>query len=248
MKKIFAFLVLLCLLQPAFAQRKYDKTPDPLKMDMVLVKGGKFAMGDDSESVDRKPAHNVILKDFSICRFEVTERQWKAVMGANPSSYTYCSDCPVTNVSWDDAQAFIKKLNELTGRHYRLPTEAEWEYAARGGKQERLLQFSGKRGPQPIAWYNDNSKDHVHPVGRKVANELGIYDMSGNVEEWCNDWYSKDYYTKKNVTDPQGPDGGFSKVVRGGSWASNAHEIVVTRRAAYLPNTKSISLGFRLVE
>ena len=248
MKKIFASVALLFLLQPAFAQRKNDRTADPLKIDMVLVKGGKFTMGNDSESIDRRPAHRVILKDYSISRFEVTEQQWKAVMGSNPSKYSYCEDCPVTDVSWTEAMAFVNKLNEKTGKHYRLPSEAEWEFAARGGKQGRLYQFSGKRGPQPIAWYNDNSKDHVHPVGRKVANELGIFDMSGNVEEWCNDWYSKDYYTKKDVTDPTGPDGGISKVVRGGSWNSSAHDIVVTRRAAYLPDTKSNTLGFRLAE
>jgi len=247
MKKLVSFAVLLCIMQPAFAQRKADRTADVLDMSMVSVQGGRFDMGADSESVDRKPAHTVKLHDFAISKFEVTQNQWEAVMGDNPSRYK-CGDCPVTDVSWNDVHDFITKLNEKTGKHYRLPSEAEWEYAARGGRNDRMIRYSGKRGPQPVAWYDENSKDHLHKVGRKVPNELGLYDMSGNVEEWCNDWYSKDYYTKRTVENPQGPDGGFSKVVRGGGWNSSAYDIVVTRRAAYTPDTKSNSLGFRLAE
>jgi formylglycine-generating enzyme required for sulfatase activity len=249
MNKIILSFVLLLSLQTAFAKEKTTaKSKDPLEIDMIFVRGGKFDMGSDSESIDRKPIHTVILKDFSIGRNEVTQRLYKAVMGTNPSIYNYCDDCPVTNVSWNDVQTFITRLNEMTGKHYRLPTEAEWEYAARGGRKERLIKYSGHRLLQTISWYKENSKDHLHKVCRKKGNELDIHDMTGNVEEWCNDWYGKNYFTKKDVTDPQGPDGGISKVVRGGSWNSSADEVVVTRRAAYLPDAKSYELGFRLAQ
>ena len=281
MKQTFASLLMLLFLQPAIAQRKYNKTPtqDPTQIVMVKVYGGSFDMGDDGETLDRKPAHTVKLKDFSIGAYEVTQTQWNDVMGNNPSGYN-CAECPVTNVSWDDVQKFIEKLNTKTGKHYRLPTEAEWEYAARGGNTEHLTKtqdvvarggvnefliedknkripekdktgdsYSGKkRSPQTIAWFDRNSEDHIHPVGRKQPNDLAIYDMSGNVEEWCNDFYATGYGSKNTVENPTGPTGGRSHVVRGGSYVSNKYEIGVTRRAAYLPGTKTTSLGFRLVE
>lgn len=250
MKKIFPVALFILLALPSIAQRKYlkEKTTEKINIETVFVQGGSFDMGSDNESDDRKPAHQVTLKEYKIGKYEVTEAQWKTVMGNNPSSYEYCNDCPVVNVNWNEVQEFIQKLNIMTGKQYRLPTEAEWEYAARGGMYDRMKKHSGRQLPQTIAWYEGNAKDHVHKVGRKYPNELGIYDMTGNVEEWCADWYGKDYYTKKDVTNPKGPDGGVSKVVRGGSWESNKDEISVTRRAAYLPDTRSISLGFRLVE
>lgn len=248
MKKILLPVVLLLSLQPAFAQKHKDSKEQQLTIDMVNVQGGKFDMGDDSAAMDRRPAHSVILKNFSIGTYEVTQAQWKAVMGNNPSAYK-CDDCPVTNVSWNDIQQFITKLNEMTGKHYRLPTEAEWEFAARGGKNEKtehMKKYSGREVLQYIAWFNRNSNDHQHPVGKKRSNELGIHDMTGNVEEWTNDWYGKDYFSRRDVNDPQGPSGGTSKVVRGGSWQSEKDEVSVTRRAAYTPDTKAVSLGFRL--
>ncbi len=251
MKKFLLPVVLLLSLQSAIGQEQKAAKSELPGIDMVYVKGGKFDLGDDSEAMDRRPAHTVMLKDFTIGKYEVTEEQWVAVMGKNPSSYTYCNTCPVTNVSFNDAIAFINKLNTLTGKHYRLPTEAEWEFAARGGVLENkthMKKHAGKRLLQTIAWYEGNAKDHPHPTGHKKANELGICDMTGNVEEWCNDWYSKDYFTHKDVSNPQGPDGGISKVVRGGSWNSEAQDVSVTRRAAYLPDAKSIYLGFRLAE
>lgn len=278
MKGILSSVLMLCLLQPAMAQRKYNRTGDaPLNVYMVKVAGGSFDLGSDDESEDRKPAHTVTLKDFSIGRYEVTQEQWEIVMGNNPSAYI-CDNCPVNNVSWTDVQTFIEKLNSMTGKHYRLPTEAEWEYAARGGQNEVLVKirkgiapggvnqllttqdnvrvpekevsgkkYSGKKLPQDVAWFDRNSNDHVHAVGRKKPNELGIYDMSGNAEEWCSDWYAGNYGSKHQVENPQGPSGGNSHVVRGGSWSSSANDLVVTRRAAYLPNVHSNSLGFRLV-
>lgn len=258
MKKILTSVALLLALQPAFATDKNDKDAKSVNIEMVSVPGGKFDMGEDSAATDRRPAHTVILKDFTIGKYEVTEAVWMAVMGSNPSTYTYCDDCPVTGVSFNDIQKFLEKLNSMTGKHYRLPTEAEWEFAARGGVKEHMRKnnedkmvgnrHSGRVVLQYVAWFERNAKDHVHPVGKKDPNQLGICDMTGNVEEWCNDWYSKDYFSKRDVTNPQGANGGISKVVRGGSWRSEANEVSVTRRAAYLPDEKSISLGFRLAE
>lgn len=248
MKKILVPVVLLLSLQTAFAQKHKDSKEQQVSIDMINVQGGKFDMGDDSAYIDRRPAHSVILKNFSIGTYEVTQAQWKAVMGNNPSKYV-CDDCPVTNVSWNDIQQFIGKLNSMTGKHYRLPTEAEWEFAARGGNmenKEHMKKYSGREVLQYIAWFDRNSNDHQHPVGKKRANELGIHDMTGNVEEWTNDWYGKDYFSRRDVNDPQGPSGGNSKVVRGGSWQSEKNEVSVTRRFAYTPDTRATSLGFRL--
>ncbi len=282
MKQMFAALLMLIFLQPATAQRNYNKAKDPLQIITVKVQGGSFDLGADDQTQDRKPLHTVVLSNFSMGAYEITQDQWYDVMGKNPSIYD-CGQCAVTNVSWDDVQEFLKKLNSQTGKHYRLPTEAEWEYAARGGATEKMTwdknhdnnivarggvnellvsddnrkipakekqgkYYAGKNNPGTVAWFSRNSEDHVHPIGRKKPNAIGIYDMSGNVEEWCNDFYATGYGSKSTTADPKGPDGGRSHVVRGGSWASNAEEVGVTRRAAYLPNTKSSSLGFRVVE
>ncbi len=250
MKKILLPVLLgITLSGSAFAQKK--TAADSIAIELVYVKGGSFDMGDDSGAKDRRPIHNVTIHDFNIGKYEITEAQYVAVMGKNPTKYGDCPSCPVTNVTWDDALEFVNKLNEKTGKHYRLPTEAEWEYAARGGVKENKEHFrkhAGRKLLQTIAWYVRNSNDHVHPTGLKKANELGVHDMTGNVEEWCADWYSKDYYSKKDVTDPKGPDGGKSKVVRGGSWNSENDELSITRRAAYLPDTKTVYLGFRIAE
>ncbi len=281
MKSGLSSLLLLLIVLPATAQRRYNKTiAGPLQIATTRVTGGYFDMGADDEAPDRKPAHTVKLNDYSIGTYEIKQEQWEAVMEANPSQYQ-CSECPVTNVSWDQVQEFISKLNELTGKTYRLPTEAEWEYAARGGKFEMLRKpgkhfkggvneilvadknkgnrvpekdlkgqkYAGRSaGVQSIAWYESNSDGRVHAVGRKQPNELGIYDLCGNAEEWCADWYATSYGSRDTVENPTGPDGGKSKVVRGGSVESTAHETTVTRRAAYVPKTKARSLGFRLVE
>ena len=283
MRSGLSSLLLLLLAMPAVAQRKHNKTIcGPLLISTVRVTGGYFDLGSDDEgtSNDRKPGHTVKLDDYLMGTYEVKQEQWEAVMENNPSHHP-CPTCPVTNVSWDEVQEFITRLNEMTGKTYRLPTEAEWEYAARGGSFERLIKpgkayrggqneflvaernqgmrtadkekkgdkYAGRRaGPQSIAWYESNSGGHVHPVGFKQPNDIGLYDMSGNAEEWCNDWYATSYGSSDSVANPQGPSGGRSKVVRGGSVESTANETVVTRRAAYLPNTRSRSLGFRLVE
>ena len=273
MTRILSALFLLLFLQPAMAQRKYNKTTtDPLQMYMVMVPGGSFDLGSNDEADDRKPAHTVRLKDYYIGTYEVTQRQWKKVMGTNPSKFV-CEDCAVQNVNYADVQSFIEKLNATTGKHYRLPTEAEWEYAARGGNREELVisnpntrkgmdgdskripdrmtsgkRYAGQKQPGEVAWFKRNSEDHVHRIGIKKPNELGIYDMSGNVEEWCSDFYGTTYGSKNTADNPQGPSGGTAHVVRGGSYESDPDELVVTRRAGYVPATKSLSLGFRLAE
>jgi formylglycine-generating enzyme required for sulfatase activity len=284
MTRILSALFMLMLVQPAFAQRKINKTGDPahaeLQIYMVMVQGGNFDLGSDDEAADRRPAHTVKLHDYYMSAYEVTQLQWRTIMGTNPSRYI-CDECPVSSVTYTDALAFIEKLNTRTGKHYRLPTEAEWEYAARGGTHEELVKvnhnvarggvneflvinqnqgtrvpdreksgkkYSGKKLAGDVAWYERNSENHEHPIGRKKPNELGIYDMSGNVEEWCSDFYATTYGSKNTVEDPKGPSGGKSHVVRGGAYNMNVDEVGVTRRAGYLPNTKSMSLGFRLAE
>ena len=186
---------------------------------MIHVEGGTFTMGATSEmtepSSDEEPTHQVTLSSYYIGETEVTQALWKAVMGSNPSWFKG-DNLPVEKVSWNDCQTFISKLNALTGKNFRLPTEAEWEFAARGGNQSRHTQYSGSSRIDDVAWYYGNSNDKTHPVKTKQPNELGIYDMSGNVDEWCQDWY--DSYSSDAQTDPTGAGSGSLRVGRGGSW------------------------------
>jgi formylglycine-generating enzyme required for sulfatase activity len=168
-------------------------------------------------------------------------------MGNNPSSFQNCDDCPVEDVSWNKAQAFIEKLNQKTGKHYRLPTEAEWEYAARGGSKSNGYTYSGSNDISSVAWYTDNGGSKTHPVGQKQANELGIYDMSGNIWEWCQDWFGADYYSSSPTENPQGPSWGSLRVYRGGSWSSTAQYCRVASRNFYAPGFRDFLIGFRLV-
>ena len=217
-------------------------------IEMVFVKGGMFTMGATSEQgsdadSDETPTHSVTLSDFYIGKYEVTQAQWRAVMGNNPS-YFKGDNLPVECVSWNDIQKFIKKLNAQTGKNFRLPTEAEWEYAARGGNQSRGYKYSGSND-RNNAWYKDNSSSKTHPVGQKQPNELGIYDMSGNVWEWCQDWYGS--YSSSSQTNPTGPSSGSYRVLRGGSWYSNARYCRVSSRDGYRADISINSYGFRLV-
>lgn len=219
-----------------------------VSFDMVYVEGGTFTMGATEEQgseaeVDEKPAHQVTVSDFYIGKYVVTQAQWKAVMGSNPSNWKG-DDLPVENVSWNDIQEFLRKLNAKTGRRYRLPTEAEWEYAARGGNKSRGYKYSGDNNIDAVAWYDGNSGKRIHPVGRKSPNELGLYDMSGNVWEWCQDWY--DSYSGSDQTDPAGPSAGSIRVLRGGCWFSSAELCRVANRFSYAPVNRN-SHGLRLV-
>ena len=218
-------------------------------IEMVFVKGGTFTMGATAEQgsdvySDEKPTHSVTVSDFYIGKYEVTQAQWRAVMGSNPS-YFKGDNLPVEQVTWNDVQEFIKKLNAQTGKRFRLPTEAEWEYAARGGNQSKGYKYSGSNNISEVAWYKDNSNSKTHPVGQKTPNELGIYDMSGNVYEWCQDWYGD--YSSSSQTNPTGPSSGSYRVKRGSCWYYSARSCRVSNRGSNIPDSRSGSSGFRLV-
>ena len=216
---------------------------------MIAVLGGTFTMGCTSEQGDdcldwEIPSHPVAVSDFYIGKYEVTQAQWKIVMnGANPS-YFKGDNLPVESVSWNDVQTFITKLNSMTGKKYRLPTEAEWEYAAREGASSKGYKYSGSNTIGNVAWHSENSSYTTHPVGTKSPNELGIYDMSGNVWECCSDWQS--YYSSSAQTNPQGPASGSYHVIRGGSWAHAAGTARVSGRGGYYPGDRGSDVGFRL--
>ena len=220
-----------------------------LSRQMVSIQGGSFTIGctpeqgDDCEDSE-KPAHRVQVSSFEISKYEVTQELWEAVMGKNSSYFGGCPECPVDWVSWNETQAFLTKLNDLTGERYRLPTEAEWEYAARGGQQSQGYKYAGSDNLGRVAWYYGNRGAGTHPIGQKQPNELGLYDMSGNVWEWVQDWY--DDYPRGAVTDPQGPSSGTSRVRRGGSWRSAARYCRAADRDGYSPGYRSRGLGFRL--
>jgi len=185
-----------------------------------------------------RPAHSVTVSNFYIGKYEVTQAQWKAVMGNNPSN-TIGDNLPVENVSWNNVQEFISRLNAQTGKNYRLPTEAEWEYAARGGNLSKGFKYSGSNSLDEVAWYFENSNDRTHPVGSKKPNELGIYDMSGNVFEWCSNLFR--YYTGNT------PDYlSSSRVFRGGGYISLATRARVSTRGMGLPDMRAKTNGFRL--
>ncbi len=216
--------------------------------NMIRVEGGTFMMGATSEqgsdaADDEKPAHQVTLSSYYMGETEVTQEMWQAVMGSNPP-YFSGSQKPLDQVSWDECQTFITKLNSLTGQRFRLPTEAEWEFAARGGNQNRGYKFAGGNTIDNVAWYRDNSNSQTHNVGTKRANELGLYDMSGNVEEWCQDWYGS--YSSSSQTNPTGPSSGYSRVIRGGSRFLFARGCRVSIRSYYPPDSWFKGLGLRL--
>ena len=218
-----------------------------LSKQMVAVPGGCFKMGRTSPfggDDDERPAHKVCLDSFSIGKYEVTQPLWTAVMGSNPSK-VQGSTMPVTSVNWEDIQQFVHKLNSKTGKNYRLPTEAEWEYAARsGGKNEK---YSGSKTPDLVGWHIKNSDNTIHPVGQKASNGLGLYDMSGNVWEWCQDWYGKKYYQNSLENNPTGPLSGTHRCVRGGSHNKKAERMRSVNRAANSPDKYYNTTGFRLV-
>ena len=224
-------------------------TVNGVSFKMVLVEGGTFMMGATLEqgsdaSDDEKPAHEVTLATYSIGETEVTQELWQAVMGSNPSRFKG-SNQPVEKVSWYDSQTFIQKLNQLTGRHFRLPTEAEWEYAARGGSKSRGYKYSGSNNINEVAWYSKTTDDKgSRNVKTKKANELGLYDMSGNVYEWCQG--VKDNYISNPEPNPSGPTSGYHRVCRGGSWGHLAGYCRVSDRSMDVSASKSSFIGLRL--
>ena len=224
-------------------------TVNGVSFEMVYVEGGTFDMGATSEQGsdaydDEYPVHSVTLSDYYIGRCEVTQELWEAVMGSNLSWFKGAQN-PVESVRGAFCQGFINKLNSLTGRTFRLPTEAEWEYAARGGNKSRHYKYSGSDNIDDVAWHYGNSGGETHEVGTKTANELGIYDMSGNVWEWCSDRYGG--YSAGSQTNPQGPSSGMDLVLRGGSWDNDARVCRVSNRGRYDPYISRRYDGFRLV-
>ena len=222
---------------------------DGISIDMVRVEAGTFTMGATPEMKDswddEKPTHQVTLtNDYYIGKYEVTQALWKAVMGNNPSKFNG-DNLPVERVSWDDCQEFINKLNGITGKTFRLPTEAEWEYAARGGKKSRGYRYSGSNNISDVAWYDGNSGNRTHAVGSKQANELGVYDMIGNVFEWCQDWYGS--YSSFSQTNPTGAISGSHRVERGGSWENTARNCRSSFRYDVTPDGRGSYLGLRLI-
>ena len=243
-------------------------TVNGVSFEMVKVIGGSYVMGaskggffksadsvrnyDADANEDEKPVHNVTLDNFFIAKTQVTQALWRAVMEVGPdcngeweARYGLGDEYPAYRVSWSDIQDFLEKLNQLTDKQFRLPTEAEWEYAARGGKKGDGNKYSGGYDLSTVAWFTGNSDGHTHPVGQKAPNPLGLYDMSGNVWEWCNDWYGT--YGRILQINPQGPFSGSSRVLRGGSWRDNANYCRVSSRSWFSPNGKYNGYGFRIV-
>jgi formylglycine-generating enzyme required for sulfatase activity len=219
-----------------------------LAIDMIHVDGGLFDMGGELGD-DEKPIHQVRLSPFYLGRYPVTQSIWQAVMGENPSKFKG-SNRPVDSISWNDAQKFIEKLSLMTSRDFCLPTEAQWEYAARGGRKSLGFDYSGSNHLKEVVWYAENSYGETKPVGLKFANELGFYDISGNVWEWCADWYDSDYYVACSkegvVTDPPGPDQGGGRVLRGGGSFSDAVLCRTTYRIFTRPDYRWSHYGVRL--
>jgi formylglycine-generating enzyme required for sulfatase activity len=249
-EKIFSDQVVFEVSAKTMGFENFTETVNGVQIEMVFVKGGTFTMGCTREQGEfcydsEKPSHSVTLSDFYIGKFEVTQKQWRAVMGSDPAYLTIDSgECPIAKVSWNDVQIFIRTLDSLTEKKYCLPSEAQWEYAARGGNKSMGFKYSGSNIPEDVEWHA-STFGKPHPVGQKKPNELGLYDMSGNVWEWCNDWYGA-YKLQKQVN-PIGPESGLSRVDRGGSWGNYPLDCRSTKRDAENPTWRSDFIGFRLV-
>ena len=232
------------LSKPIGVEGSKNFTVNGVDFTMVPVEGGTFQMGSNDGFDDEKPVHSVILSSYYIGQTEVTQALWKAVMGRNPSNFNG-DNLPVEQVSWNDCQTFITKLNQLTGEHFRLPTEAEWEYAAKGGNKSKGYTYSGSNTIDDVAWYYSNSGNETHEVATKSPNELGIYDMSGNVYELCQDWDGS--YSSSAQTNPTGPGSGSYRVIRGGSWIFDARDCRPASRDYSTPGNRIGGHGLRLV-
>lgn len=217
-----------------------------VSFNMIKVEGGTFKMGSTTGEGRERPVHEVTLSPYYIGETQVTQALWTEVMGENPSDFIG-DNKPVNRVNWFDCEHFIKKLNEITNQKFRFPTEAEWEFSARGGKKSKGYEYAGSNKIEDVAWFDDNSNGEVHQITKKKPNELGIYDMSGNVWEWCQDWGERGYYKKSPNKDPQGPSSGTSRVVRGGGRNSIAGNCRIAYRNFNSPDNKRSSIGLRLV-
>jgi formylglycine-generating enzyme required for sulfatase activity len=245
---------------PDIKPAAFFNTPPLPDLDLCPVNGGEYLMGDDNTN----PAHPVRVSGFYMGKFPVTQQLWQAVMGSNGSNPSkFKGERPVETVSWEDAQTFVDRLNARTevqdfirqldppGTEFRLPTEAEWEFAACGGIYSQGYTYAGSEQLEQVGWYNKNSDDQTHEVGLLLANELGLHDMSGNVWEWCQDWFYYKYYEvchkRGTVENPQGPDKGVYRVVRGGSWYDSPMHVRSAFRNWYDPALRCVNVGFRLV-
>ena len=275
---LISLLLFLSLARPQCQFKNIERlevhVTNRLIYPLIPVEGGTFMMGATSEQgseaeSDEKPAHRVTVGNFFIGETEVTQGLWYDVMGTNPSDFQGSNsafssrwrELPVENVSWDDCQEFINRLNNRRNEmdlgdyphwKFRLPTEAEWEYAARGGSKSRGYKYSGSNNINDVAWYDGNSNmsqggTQTHPVGTKQANELGIYDMSGNVYEWCQDWYSSSYYGNSPNSNPCNTQSASYRVLRGGSWFNYAQNCRVAFRYDGFPDFRYFNYGLRLV-
>jgi formylglycine-generating enzyme required for sulfatase activity len=254
-KSLLNFLLLTTALTSPLILSQTAQAADytnAIGMNFVEVKAGCFNMGRDPNFEDGSdnelPRHRVcIKKPFYLGKTEVTQSQWVAVMGSNPSKFKGRNN-PVEQVSWDDAQNFIRRLNQKEGSNqYRLPTEAEWEYAARAGSSSTYHFGDDKGSLSQYAWFDGNSGNRTHPVAQKRPNQWGLYDMHGNVWEWVQDWYGENYYRNSVTNDPKGSESGRFRVFRGGSWSSSARDLRSARRGSNSPGNRGNVLGFRLV-
>jgi len=231
-----------------------DKMPPPLPdLNLVFIEGDTFRMAKPKDNHERnrseRPVHDVTVPSFYLAKYPVTQRLWQAVMGSDPEwlAFKGSGSRPVEQVSWDDAQEFIEKLNQLTGERYRLPSEAEWEFAARGGIDSNGYKYAGSNKLKEVGWYDENSHGETKPVGLKFPNELGLYDMSGNVREWCEDVWHENYEGAPDDGSAwvKGGEQNF-RVVRGGSWLNSGYSCRVSDRNADIADLRFNNIGFRL--
>lgn len=224
-----------------------------IKIETVTLEGGTFLMGGNRDQ-DTRPKHEVTLSPFAMGKYQVTQAQWREVaalpkieIDLNPDPSHFKGDTlPVERVNWFECVEFCRRLSAHTGENYRLPTEAEWEYACRAGSTKRYCFGRSARQLGDYAWYHKNSDGHTHPVGEKKANAFGLYDMHGNVWEWCHDWYDENYYQQSPRENPQGPESGTYRVLRGGSWSNDQMNARAVYRYYAAPGNRDSHFGFRL--
>jgi len=245
-------LVLLCIMadivsaQPKEVAR-LEEASAAIEFAMIKVEGGTYEMGSNTGVKNERPPHQVSVNGFYIGKYEVTQSEWQQVMGSNPSFFKGCDSCPVEEVSPEQVDAFLLKMNQRTGKHYRLPTEAEWEYASLGGIKTKGYRYSGSDSLEEVGWIAGNADNRTHPVGQKKPNELGLYDMSGNVWELCSDWWAPSYYKRSTVANPRNDKKALFRVARGGSWRSEEFRCYSKARNRNVYDHHKQNGGFRIV-